>query len=454
MDYTLWSSPVSGQGLYAFSKTTLPNRFYKYDTATDKFSNEVGFNLTNLQYPSPLVAPNGVNGTDTNNVIFEAAKSYLIRTPWDHPTGATVWNGVFKGTPNNGDITYKMNTGYNAVGNPYPSTINVTDFINANISPTADNIDGTLWFWRKTNTTAVSTSYATLTKTAYVANGSAGGDTGTGFFNAGNEANWVISSGQGFIVNATNDADLILNNGMRRASNTDQFFKFDNQNNETKPDGIFWLNLMDNQGIYSQMALGYDSKTTVDFDKGYDGLNFNKDYYLASLIGNEGYSIQSRQKFESEDIVPLSYKVLTIGTYSISIDHKTGIFNNGQAIYLKDNLTNSLHNLSEGAYTFSSEVGNFINRFEIVYQNALAVSNPIFNENQVIVYKKNQELTINSGNVMMDSVKIFDIQGRLLFRKTNVNASEVKINTTTANEILLVKITSTNNEVVTKKVMN
>ena len=52
LDYTLWSSPVTGQGLYAFSPSTFPNRFYKYNSTiispatTGFYSNSVGFSIT------------------------------------------------------------------------------------------------------------------------------------------------------------------------------------------------------------------------------------------------------------------------------------------------------------------------------------------------------------------------------------------------------------------------
>ena len=69
----------------------------------------------------------------------------------------------------------------------------------------------------------------------------------------------------------------------------------------------------------------------------------------------------------------MKFKVLTSGTYSILIDHAEGIFSSGsQAIYVKDNLSNTYHNLSTGAYTFTSDAGTFANRFEIVYQTALS----------------------------------------------------------------------------------
>ena len=447
LDYTLWSSPVAGQGLYAFTPFTLPNRFYVYDTSTNLYNNSVGFNLTGLQYPAPLVAPNGVNGTDTNNVPFVTGKGYLIRMPWNHPTTATVWNGSFTGVPNNGNLSFAMSTGYNAVGNPYPSRINVHNFIDGNI-----NITGSLYFWRKTNDNAA-TSYATLTKTAYVANGAAGGDTGTGYFNTGDETNWVINIGQGFIVNATSSSNLSFTNSMRRSLNADQFFRTP-QSVTTINNGLYWLNLTTDTGIYSQMAVGYSSDGTLGDDRGIDGKNINQPFYLTSLIGVDEYSIQGRPDFQTDDIVPLSYKITVAGNYTISIDHAAGAFVGGlQPIYLKDNLTSALHNLNTGAYSFTSAIGTFANRFEIIYALPLGVGNPIFTANSVIIYNHNNEFVVNTGNIIMYSVKVFDIRGRLLQERKDINASQTTVGSGLSNEVLLVQITSEDGITVTKKVI-
>jgi hypothetical protein len=447
LDYTLWSSPVIEQGLYAFSPLTFANRFYKYDTNTDLYDNSLGFNLTDLQYPAPLVAPNGVNGTDSNNVKFTTGKGYLIRAPWNHSTVATVWTGLFTGVPNNGDIAFPMTTGYNAVGNPYPSRINVHAFIDGN-----PNISGPLYLWRKTNDNNT-TSYATLTKTAYVANGAEGGDTGTGFFNSGNETNWVINIGQGFIVNATSNTNLNFTNSIRRGLNTDQFFRTAQTANTTN-NGLYWLNLTNSAGVYSQMAVGYSPEGTLAEDRGIDGKNINQEFYLTSLIGTNEYSIQGRPDFQNNDIVLLSYKAIIAGDYAISIDHAVGGFtSSNQPIYLKDNMTSLVHNLNTGAYNFSSAIGTFTNRFEIVYQAELGIDNPDFNINNVIIYNQNNNLIVKTDTIIIDSIKVFDISGRLLQERKNINTTHATLDLHLANQILLVKITSTNGLIVTKKVM-
>jgi hypothetical protein len=54
----------------------------------------------------------------------------------------------------------------------------------------------------------------------------------------------------------------------------------------------------------------------------------------------------------------------------------------------------------------------------------------------------------------MSSLKVFDIRGRLLLEKKNINALQTTFNTGLTNEVLLAQITSTDGVVVTKKVIN
>jgi hypothetical protein len=53
------------------------------------------------------------------------------------------------------------------------------------------------------------------------------------------------------------------------------------------------------------------------------------------------------------------------------------------------------------------------------------------------------------------SIKVYDIQGRLIAEQKNVKANVATINNLKAtNQVLVVKVTSEDNKVVTKKVVN
>nr|WP_294775770.1 MBG domain-containing protein [uncultured Flavobacterium sp.] len=438
LDYTLWSSPVTGQGLYAFSPFTFANRFYVYNTSTNTYSSVSGFNITGLN-------SNGVNGVDNNNVPFSPGLGYLIRMPNNHPTTPTIWTGTFTGTPNNGTQTVSLNNiasgqRFNLVGNPYPSPLDAIAFVTD--TNNASNITGTLYFLRKTNSN-FNSSYSTWTQGGFVTNG------GAAVF----DPNDVIQTGQGFIVETTaTGSSLEFNNSMRINDHANQFFR---SNNSIERNRI-WLNATNDNGMYSQTMIGYITNATNDVDNSLDGKSiYDGDIALTSLIGTTPYAIQGRAlPFDNNDVVPLSFRVANAGQYTIAIDHVDGLFLNGQDIFLRDNLTSVVHNLNTSAYSFASDTGTFDSRFEVLYQSPLGVTTPVFNANQVVVYKNAaNDFVINSGNVTMASVKVFDIRGRLLLEKNGINNSETIITTGQANEVLLIQITSQDGLVVTKKVI-
>ncbi len=420
LDYTLWSSPVSNQNLLDFSPQTLDNRFYVYNTAT---------NLYNSITPS------------TNS--FQTAKGYLIRMPNDHPTTATIWQGNFTGIPNNGNITFTMNNGgngfrFNAVGNPYPSPINATNFANANTNA----ITGTLYFWRKTNND-LSPSYCTWTKLGFVDNGE------EQVF----DLNGVIQTGQGFVVEAKNSAtSLQFNNNMRVNNASNQFFRTSNLEATINR---FWLKVNGENGSFSKLLIGYTENSTNDYDEGIDGKNINDDdVTLTSIINNEYFTIQGRAlPFENSDVLPLNFRTYTAGNFTISLDTAEGIFNNEQELFLKDNLLQVVHDLSQFPYVFYSENGNFNARFEIVYQSTL-LNNSEFTFDNIIMYPNpignNQDLFIKGLKNETTTISIFDVTGKEILNQKMLT-DQLSISNVSKG-MYLVKI-ETETKTVTKKLI-
>ena len=432
LDYTLWSSPVSGsQTLFNFSPLTsnigpANIRFYTYKT------------LTNLY--------NSVNPLTT---IFEAAKGYLIRSPnnWiSYNAGLSPapqsWTGSFTGVPRNGTISFTMlnngsTTVFNATGNPYPSALLLDSFINANSSA----IEGTLWFWRKFNDNNNLVSYSTCTTIGCTVNNNA----------TYTDSNF-ISVGQGFIVKAkAGQTNLNFTNSMRSSVNVNQFYK----SSATQIDR-YWLK-MTNTTNYStgQNLIAYTPSATNDYDSGLDGLYFNdSSVAFYSKAGTQEVVINARPSFDVTDVIPLLFKSNVADTYTFSLNQKEGIFTGTQDVLLRDNYNNIVQNLTYGDYSFSTAIGTFTDRFDIIYQNLLSNTNPTLDVNQIIIYNKEQTTFINSGEILMDSIKIFDILGRLLFSKSSINDAKISLNLNFNNQVLLFHITSQDGDTVIKKVIN
>jgi len=396
--------------LQAFSPNTVATRFYTYNSTSNLYN------------------------TVSSTTNFSTATGYLIRAPntWTAAT-PNIFNGVFTGKPNNGNISVEglISGKYYAVGNPYPSTINVAAFYNAN--PNA----GTLYFWRKTNG-ASGTAYATRNNTGATASG-------------GYTPSTDIAVGQGFFVSPSANMTLNFTNAMRANPSTSAVFL----RTSTEETSHFWLNLTNTSGLFSQMLVGYLPEATSGLDNAIDGKYINDaPIALTSIINDEEYTIQGRAlPFATTDTVPLGFKTNAAGDYTIAIDQVDGLFSTEQAIYLKDNLLNTVVDLSAGSYSFASAIGTFNSRFEVMYQNTLAVTNPTFTANSVITYCVNGEISINSGSTIMERVRVYDLQGRLLVEKKQINASETKLSTMATNQVLLVEITAANGSKITKKII-
>lgn len=454
LDYTLWSAPVTGQLMQTFSPGTASTRFYDYYYAQ---------NTTTNQWIE------GYWSVDAATTSFQPAHSYLIRMPNENAaagytagTSTLSFIGSFTGAPNNGTIhrpLSTLNNRFTPVGNPYPSPINVRAFFDANASVLQTG--STLYFWRKKNNSNAS-SYATLSRDAYVSNHAVGGNPGEEhfggdqwetFFNSTvSPTNWIINPGQGFIVktapNLTNP-QITFNNAMRKGNHNAQFFR------TAEPETLsrYWMEM---KGVdsYSQMALVYSNTATLDLDSGRDAMIMgenNLGFY--SLAVDTKLTIQARPEFAESDVVTLGYKALNAGQYTINVMRKDGVFND-QKIYLRDKTEGVTRELANNAYTFSTEAGTFNDRFEVIYTTtALSVDNPAATPKTVMVYKTDNTININAGTSLINSVKVYDMRGRVLYESAEkINNVTAQVNGLTAQtQILLVEV-NTVNGTVTKKI--
>ncbi len=451
-DYTAWSSPVASQNLLAFSPNTLEARFYTFNTGTNAFA---------------AIAP------ATNS--FQVGRGYLIRMPngaygadGTTPTGTftttaagyqggsstMTFNGQFAGVPNSGNVSVALSTagtapndGFNLVGNPYPSPISIPAFFAANTG----SINGYIWVWRKKNAESVASAYCTV---------NSDGEFVSNLQEGASDPNGILQTGQGFIVKAVSGSNLVFNNSMRSTSTTNDasFFRMSNTATPQQVESHrFWLNLSDASHPVAQMMVGYKSNATMGVDPMIDAPFINDAQTgLNSIIDAVPYAIQGRSlPFDVTDEVPLHFKAAAAGNFTISLDHMDGLFLEGQDIFLKDNVTGTIHDIKAGSYTFTTAAGTFASRFSVIYQNtALGTDNPVLDANSIVIYKNDGKLNINTGVATMKNVAIFDIRGRLVYSKDNVNASSLVINDLHVEEqMLIVKVTTTDNATASKKVV-
>ncbi|WP_348823677.1 hypothetical protein [Flavobacterium aestuarii] len=132
-----------------------------------------------------------------------------------------------------------------------------------------------------------------------------------------------------------------------------------------------WLNLTNAGGAFKQILVGYVYGATNGLDKLFDGVSIDSNPYVDFYSINLGknLTIQGRGlPFVTTDEVPLGYRTSVAGEFQISIDHVDGLFlSTPQDIFLKDLTTGAIHNLKNGAYSFTTAEGRFNDRFVLLY---------------------------------------------------------------------------------------
>ncbi|NMH27771.1 delta-60 repeat domain-containing protein [Flavobacterium silvaticum] len=446
-DYTYWSSPVQNISLYTVSPNTLADKYYKFNAPTSAWQ---------------VI----MNGAET----MQAAKGYIIRAPQTHSiTTPSVFTALFNGRPNNGVISAAINAygtnKWNLIGNPYPSGIDINAFLN---DPANTSIGGTIYLWTHNTPLTYNGQYYLYTSNDYATYNQLGYVTPGGF--SPSTFDGKVASGQGFFVEALNTNQFVyFRDAMRVSGNNSnsQFFRTSaNASAESTETAMpaaaetsrYWLNMTNDQGAFNQMLVGYIDGATTGVDRNFDGRALSGNYVsLYSLIDTDKFTIQGRPTpFKANDKVSLGYKTTIAGSFQISIAQKDGLFLGDQYIFLRDKTTNYIHNLTESAYTFTSGIGEFNDRFEIVYQKKTAsIVIPVgLNPGSMLTAAVNGNTISLLSARSMQQVEVYDINGKKLFASNNIQALETQITSLDKrNSVLMLYVTMDNGEQVTQKVL-
>jgi len=451
-DYTYWSSPVDLQIIGVLSPLTLSDKYF-------------WFNTTTYQWQSVAVP-----GT----TAMDIARGYIIRGPQNFdPVNYSTFTGTFTGKPNNGDYSIAfanggVNHNLNCIGNPYPSAISADSFILQNTSAFGSPAGTTLYFWthnsNMVNNQYLDTDYASYNFTGGTGTGAAYTSPPTSPSPNNNVPNGYIAAGQAFMAKGTAAASttVTFKNNMRVAGNNTMFFR---TNGSAQADLIqnlernrVWLDLQNEGGnVYKQLLVGFIENATDSYDNGFDGdvIEAGNRVSFYSLLGDKKLSIQGKAlPFRDADIIPLGFRANDAGAYKISLSQFDGIFDN-QQVYLEDKLLNVVHPLKAGPYSFVTDSGTFDTRFALRFiDTLLAVATPEFTENAVIAVKQNNEIHIRTSNINMQSAQLYDVRGRLIAEKHNVDGKSVVFSgLNLASQVLIVNITSEDGVVVSKKIV-
>ncbi|WP_298893159.1 LamG-like jellyroll fold domain-containing protein [uncultured Psychroserpens sp.] len=372
---------------------------------------------------------------------------------------------IFEGKPNNGTILIDViDTGGNGsvpavsktdylLGNPYASALDIHQFIDDN----AGVIDGTLQLWQQWSGTSHNLDeydggYAQVNKMgsvrAYQFVGIEGANNGSQ--DGTKTPTRYLPVGQGFMTEIVADGTIEFNNGQRvfkkesdyagNYNNGSIFFRNANTeedssiSDETTEEPIMQkvrleFSSVDGPATRRELLLGFSNFTSDDYDYGYDAKNVDENEDDLNLIfENQFMTMQAYSAISDDKIVPLS--LMASGSYNYKI--KATQFENfeeEQAIYLKDNLTGTYFDLkSDLAYEFSSDEGEFNNRFEIVFQSeqeSLSTNDDDYQYNLIYFNNDSDKLFAKGLQTDVDQLMFLNILGQSVRAYKNLTAQEL-----------------------------
>ncbi|WP_375562285.1 T9SS type A sorting domain-containing protein [Bernardetia sp. OM2101] len=368
--------------------------FFKYDEPSSATASPSGrFSAFTMGYKVPL---------ETDDL--EVGRGYEVNLA----TGAVI---DLKGQLNNGNITIPLSntaTGFNLIGNPYPSPIKWSSVYN--LSTNSANVEPTIYIDIKTGQYAA--NYATYNALTDMK------------VNGGQED---IALMQSFFVKAIGtNPELAMNNSVRPTTyeNT-RFFK--TQANEVVKDGVIKLGIL-SEGNMDETAIGFIEGATSNFDNLYDAQKIHKiNGYVSTLYSynknnttseNEYYAINVLPKFDEDMILPLAMNIIKSGKHKIVV-REIKYFHSLSNVYLYDSLTETLHDLKANPeYEFVAEANKEVKRFVILFK-----TDKNFTQKDHIVAYPNPTQTNFSYSLKNDkegvhTIRLFDVTGKLILERT------------------------------------
>ena len=412
-EYVYWSSPINSSTFTMGDIVSGAWRYYKYDpnaannghlypgwvmlSATDTPAKGIGYAISapTGAAVNTILNPQFISGNDPFN-------NGVISVP------------IIKRAGTDGDM--------NLIGNPYPSAIDFNAFANVNT-----DIDGSYSLW--TNCAGLSSNaHQTSGYTTYAVSGTntAACSSSGGAVQAGQ----YIATGQGFVVltkasaNVGDDFTAEFKNAYRVSNNNDGFLNRSTQND------IVWIDMMDNNQHFNQIAVGFYQGATNHYDRLFDAKNMNvgSGFALYSIVDNERVAIQGLPELASIDkVIPLGVESDIARTITLHINHTEGLAD--EYIYVRDLYLNTIHDLKASDYTTTVNTGNIDNRFELIFtQQAMRIDNIMLDPNAVLLTQQSGAFTLVSSNEMnITSITVYDITGKVLYNNKDIDATSHQI---------------------------
>lgn len=378
-----------------------------------------------------------VSGKSATDITFAGAKIVQRnedQSHWDDVTGSLIAGVgyIAIAATNSGTTIWSLNgnlisgkvqvsvtrsgvssTGFNLLGNPYPSYLNWEQVLNMDAT-NASLLQSSIWY--RTATYNSGTSKFDYTFNTYNSTGRISTPTGTTGY---------IPPMQAFWVRANNVGTVTFSNAMRShgdgASNKLKAPKLNTQK-------IIRLQVSNNANTTDETVLYFDENAQNSFDA-YDSQKMSNNSTtipeIFTLAGTEQLVINGMESVTLNQEIPLGFTTGQLNAFSIKASEISN-FDSGTQVILKDNQTNNEWNLSDGSsYNFISDITTSnTSRFSIVFKAASITTGNINNQsdcNSIQIYRNaNNLITVNfvNGIAGQNILSVYNAIGQKIEERT------------------------------------
>jgi len=261
-----------------------------------------------------------------------------------------------------------------------------------------------------------------------------------------------IPVGQGFFVTGETTGTINFNNGQRRfqkeGTGSSLFIRqaqdgqqTTNESADTRMKIRIGFNSVNT--IHRQLLLTEDTRASLGFDWGFDGLLYQNqmdDMYW--LLNSEKYTIQGIDNVSESTVLPIGVHTSDPGLNNIVIDILENVPDNLN-IYVHDKELNIYHDLKATKYEIYLEAGTYLDRFEITFTNqALGVEETEMSNSISVSYiNTNESILIQNPTLMkIKSIEMFNVIGQSIFTVDEVKTetqTEIKTNKLSAGTYII-----------------
>ncbi|MDB4303941.1 right-handed parallel beta-helix repeat-containing protein, partial [Desulfosarcina sp.] len=313
-------------------------------------------------------------------------------TPLNVGQGYIVWSKTGNttaqftgGTLNSGPFVYSLTntgSGWNFVGNPYPSAIDWDDLS-----------------WIK--------SY--ITGTVYVHDGSNylewNGSTG-------DLTDGIIPAMQGFFVRANGPSPALAVGNGARTHGVDPY-------KANSVDDLLVLSITGN-GYKDKTFVNFKSQATLNFDDEFDGyklMGIEEAPQLYTIIGDDKFSINTLSEITPELTIPMALEVGAETEYTI-LASELNSFDSDVTIYLEDIKENVVINMNlQSDYTFMAAPGDETHRFNIYFEKSTPAADETIAESSVKIYSNSNSVYVRNRNADLNNatIDVYNISGQKVY---------------------------------------